>query len=292
LKIIGPGALLCCVVNFFPLSCGTSPSAPDAAPVPERVYETIRISSFNIQIFGAAKMAKPGAAEILAGIVSRFDITAVQEVRSVLIDPVERFMALLPAYSSVLGPREGRTSSREQYWVIYDTGKFTVLGAAVYPDPEDVFERNPLGVFFAAGDNFDFILINNHIRPGAAAAEIDALPEVIAWFQHYFDEPDALVVGDFNADGSYYDETLLASVFPPADYEIIISNQLDTTVASSDNTYDRFIITRAAREDYTGNRGVLRFDDEYALGAYGLSAAELSDHYPIWAEFYLGKDTD
>jgi hypothetical protein len=82
---------------------GAYQSRDEASP------ETIKIMSFNIQIFGVSKMARPQAAWILADIVSKADIIAVQEVRSVVIDPVEQFMALLPdTYKYVIGPRQGR----------------------------------------------------------------------------------------------------------------------------------------------------------------------------------------
>ncbi|MDR3337918.1 MAG: hypothetical protein LBT16_12025 [Treponema sp.] len=82
---------------------------------------TIRIASFNIQSFGASKMAKEEVVRILTDIVGRSDITAIQEVRSAAVDPVEKLMGLLPEkYACILGGREGRSSSKEQYWVIYD----------------------------------------------------------------------------------------------------------------------------------------------------------------------------
>jgi hypothetical protein len=94
-------------------SCGARGGA-DPIPVPPE-SERIRICTFNIQIFGVSKMSKPEVAGMLADIVSRFDLTAVQEVRSAGTEPVERFMALLPErYGHVLGPREGRSSSKEQ----------------------------------------------------------------------------------------------------------------------------------------------------------------------------------
>ncbi|MDR1315559.1 MAG: endonuclease [Spirochaetales bacterium] len=274
---------------FFPLfSCSTLDSLFNDEP-----KETIKVYSFNIQIFGAAKMAKPEVAEILAEIVSRADLVAVQEVRSISPEPVSRFMALLPpAYSYVIGPREGRSSSREQYWVIYNTEKLSVVDTRTWPDEEDRFERDPFGVYFQTKDKLDFILIDNHLRPSSAEEEINALPDVVSWFQEFWGEQDVFVVGDFNADGIYYDESLLENVFPRAGYTIIITNDLDTTVAESDNTYDRFIITSSAREDYTGKFGVLRFDEVYDFSAYSVQPKEVSDHYPVWAEFRLDKDTD
>jgi endonuclease/exonuclease/phosphatase family metal-dependent hydrolase len=275
-------------MSFFSLFCSRL-----SAQEEERTEETVKICSFNIQIFGVSKMAKNEVTEILSSIISTMDITAVQEVRSLSPEPVEQFMALLPErYSCVLGPREGRSASKEQYWVIYDTEKFTLLEALTYPDEDDVFERNPLGVYMRSVKGFDFILIDNHLQPGGAEKEILKLPDVVSYFRDYWGEEDVLVTGDFNADGSYYDESLLEAVFPAEGYEIIITNDFDTTVAASDNTYDRFIITESAREDFTGNRGVLRFDEEYDFSLYSIKPREVSDHYPVWAEFYTERDSD
>jgi endonuclease/exonuclease/phosphatase family metal-dependent hydrolase len=284
-----PAILLLSFISFFPLSCNSAKNVQEE----ERVWDTVKICSFNIQIFGASKMSKNEVAEILSSIVSSMDITAIQEVRSIFIDPVEQFMALLPEkYAYILGPREGRSSSKEQYWVIYDAGKFSLLGAAQYPDHDDIFERNPLGVYLRSAKGFGFILIDNHLQPGSAEKEIEALPAVVSYFKDYWGEEDVLVVGDFNADGSYYNESLLETVFSAEEYEIVITNDFDTTVAPSDNTYDRFIISNSAREDFTGKKGALRFDEEFDFSLYSIKPQEVSDHYPVWAEFYTERDTD
>jgi exonuclease III len=260
-----------------------SPSIPDI----------VKIMSFNIQIFGVSKMEKPEVVNILTDIVSQADIVAVQEVRSSGIEPVEQFMSLLPEkYDYVIGPREGRSSSREQYWIIYNAALFTVLGQETWVDEDDIFERNPFGVYFKSNNNFDFILINNHIRPDDAEAEINALPELVDYYRNLWNEPDVLIVGDFNADGQYYDENSLENVFYESSYKIIITNEYDTTIGANDNTYDRFIITSSAVEDYTGNFGIIRYDELYDFSQYGIEPKEVSDHYPVWAEFWLCEDTD
>jgi endonuclease/exonuclease/phosphatase family metal-dependent hydrolase len=282
--------LFSCVFLLPACAGGRSQRALEEAEPPGSRF---RICSFNIQIFGAAKMAKPEAAEILADIVSKADITAIQEVRSVNSGPVEQFMAMLPErYAYILGPREGRSSSKEQYWIIYDSEKFAVLAEETWEDPDDIFERNPLAVYFQSAGKFDFILINNHIQPSAASSEIAALPQAAAYYSALWNDPDVLIMGDFNADGLYYDESMLAEIFPRKAYRIIIDNEVDTTLAPSDNTYDRIIITSAAAEDYAGNFGVIRFDEEYDFESLGIGPKELSDHYPVWAEFFMHRDSD
>jgi hypothetical protein len=246
-----------------------------------------------MQIFGVSKAAKDEVMAILADIVSRSDLTAIQEVRSADIDPVTRFMRMLPpGYAFLLGPREGRSSSKEQYWIIYDSSKLRLLDEQTWADPQDIFERNPLGAYFQTNGVFDFILINNHIQPGNAAREIAALPEVALYYQELWGETDVALVGDFNADGSYYDEQDLAVIFPEESYRSIITDEYDTTLASSDNTYDRIIITASAVEDYAGACGVVRFDETYDFSGLSIQPRHVSDHYPVWAEFFIDADTD
>jgi endonuclease/exonuclease/phosphatase family metal-dependent hydrolase len=261
------------------------PSADDA----------LLVYSFNIQIFGDSKMKKTEVVQVLVDVISHADVAAIQEVRAITDEPVKAFMTKLdPKYGYVLGPREGRTSSKEQYWVIYDTSKLEVKDSATFDDRDDRFQRSPMAVYFQTRDKLDFILINNHIQPSDAAEEIGVLTEVIAYFQDKWNEKDVMVVGDFNADGSYYNEKDLINVFPESDYLIILTNEYDTTVAGAEDstTYDRFIITNTAREDYTGNFGVVYFDKLYDFAALGIEPKRVSDHFPIWAEFWTTHDTD
>ncbi|MDR2575119.1 MAG: endonuclease/exonuclease/phosphatase family protein [Treponema sp.] len=256
----------------------------------ERAPDTIKIMSFNIQIFGVSKMAKPEVVAILVDIVSGADIIAVQEVRSFTIDPVEQFMSMLPdTYKYVIGPRQGRSGSKEQYWVIYDSAKITVLEEDSWPDENDIFERSPYAVYFKTKGAFDFILVNNHIQPRAAEKEIRALPRVVTYYADLWKDPDVLVMGDFNADGQYFDSSLLNSIFPETEYKIIFTDE-DTTLAQSHNTYDRFIITNSAVEDFTGSFGVIRFDEVYNFDDYSISPRNVSDHYPIWADFWINRE--
>jgi hypothetical protein len=61
-------------------------------------------------------------------------------------------------------------------------------------------------------------------------------------------------------------------------------------VASKPCAYDRIIITDACQEDFTGEAGVFYFDKEYGLTPQ--QTGYVSDHYPVWARFYTGRDTD
>jgi len=255
---------------------------------------TMSILSFNIQIFGLSKVSKPDVISVLVNIMRDYDIIAVQEVRDSSETAVVEFMKFMPAnYNYVIGPREGRSSSKEQYLFIYDITKFTVVGKNTYPDTTDVFERNPEAVFFQNINNkFDFVLINNHISPSDAVKEISHMPSLFDYYSSLYNESDIIVVGDFNADGSYFNEKTLINVFPADKYKIIIDNSFDTTVAESQNTYDRIIISKSMIEDFQGKYGVYVFDTIFDFSKLSILPKEVSDHYPVWAYFYIDKDTD
>ena len=48
--------------------------------------------------------------------------------------------------------------------------------------------------------------------------------------------------------------------------------------------------TAEVTDDSSGNHEVFRFDTEYHLSSSQTKG--ISDHYPIWAEFYTDRDTD
>src|SRR5580765_7829814 len=63
-----------------------------ASSVPVRAAGSVRIASFNIQVFGKTKLAKPEVMDVLAETVRRFDLVAIQEVRSTADDILPRFI--------------------------------------------------------------------------------------------------------------------------------------------------------------------------------------------------------
>jgi deoxyribonuclease-1-like protein len=60
-------------------------------------------------------------------------------------------------------------------------------------------------------------------------------------------------------------------------------------VAVSDNTYDRIVTTLSTDEDFSGTADVYLFDQAYDFSSPTLAPDDVSDHYPIWAEFYSSK---
>ena len=68
----------------------------------------------------------------------------------------------------------------------------------------------------------------------------------------------------------------------------MIDDGVDTTTKSTDYTYDRIIITDSAVSDFTGDSGVHRYDIDYGLSVDETVA--VSDHYPVYADYWCGRD--
>ena len=96
--------------------------------------------------------------------------------------------------------------------------------------------RNPyIAPFKALNGNFDFTLITIHTDPDEATEEINALDDVVKYAQStYPDEQDFVVMGDLNADCSYFNESS-ASTMSSSDYYWCINNSVDTTTTKSTN---------------------------------------------------------
>jgi len=191
-----------------------------------------------------------------------------------------------PIYTPSEGssPRLGRTNSKEQYVFYYDMRFVQLLGApSTYPDVDDVFEREPFAARFAAG-GFDFVLVNIHVKPDDADAEIRALGDVVAWAEAEFQDPDVIVLGDLNADCTYFDEADRQAAVP---MNWITPDDTDTTVKGTVCTYDNFLLTDSLMDEFTGEIELFRFDTEYGLDQ--AAAEDVSDHYPVFAVFAIGQ---
>ena len=118
-----------------------------------RDEDAITIASFNIQVFGQSKLKKSAAMNVLAKVVRRFDVVAIQEIRSKK-DVMRPFVELINSdgsrYDFVIGQRLGRTSSKEQYAFVFDTTRIQAMPGSTYtvPDLDDHLHREPLATSF------------------------------------------------------------------------------------------------------------------------------------------------
>jgi len=278
---------------------GTDVPATPAAP------ESIGVASYNAAVLGAAKASRPGTMGALAAIVARFDLMALQEVgsndSSASDESCDRVLAaLVERAAEVSGGAPFAYLRGGQYAFVYRTDR---LEAQALPAIASAgrFAYPPLSARFRAkGLPLDFVMITAHTRPSLAASEVPALADAMYEAAIAYGEPDVICVGDFNADGAYYDEgeASVLAAFPAGRFATVVPNDADTTVASGSLAYDRIELTSSMAGDWTGDWGVLRPADILDLSACegtkttaGTERA-LSDHYPVWARLSTTSDRD
>jgi endonuclease/exonuclease/phosphatase family metal-dependent hydrolase len=258
-------------------------------PQVQRTAGAIRVASFNIQVFGEKKLSNPRVRGLLAEIVRQFDVVAVQEIRSKQ-DILPQFVDMINSsgrhYDFVVGPRLGRTNSKEQYAFIFDTASIEIDRTSLYTvaDPDDRLHREPLvGWFRVRGpppeQAFTFSLVDIHTDPDETRSELDALAAV---FRAVRDdgrgEDDVIILGDLNVDDHH-----LGMLGQLPQIHWAISGVATNT--RGDKLYDNIVFSRAATSEYTGRWGVFDMIRQFNLTVD--EALEVSDHMPVWAEFNL-----
>jgi endonuclease/exonuclease/phosphatase family metal-dependent hydrolase len=269
-------------------SFGPAVTTSRQAP-PPRGNDTIRIATWNIQVFGESKMQDAAVMNVVVPVLKQFDLIAIQEIRSQQQDVLPQLIAMLNAdgrfqYDYVIGPRLGRTSSKEQYAYVFDLATIEVDRNQLYTinDPDDLLHREPLiGWFRARGpapeQSFTFSLVDIHTDPDEVGREVDALDDVFfAVRDDSRHEDDVIMLGDFNADDHH-----LGQLGAISGLMWVVSNTPTNT--RGDKQYDNILFHNTATPEFTGRGGVFDFLREYNLTRE--QALAVSDHLPVWAEF-------
>jgi endonuclease/exonuclease/phosphatase family metal-dependent hydrolase len=256
-------------------------------------------------MFGETKAARPGTMGVLAGIASRFDVLAMQEVGSNGSTASDETCAkVLDAFIARVDEAAGGDLYAyvrgNQYAFAYRKDRLQVKSWKLYDGPL-AFTYPPLVAYFQViGRPLDFAMITVHTRPSLARAEIPELAAAMDETSAALGEADVLCAGDFNADGGFYAEGAGPELagFPSGRYISVVPNDADTTVAADSLAYDRMELSSSMAGDYSGKWGVLRpaevFDLSSCEGTEKNAGTEraLSDHYPIWADFSTTADRD
>jgi len=267
------------------------------------VDENVVIASWNIAQFSEKKKAR--ALQYIADICERFDIVAIQEVKSNL-GGLSKLQDLLPGHYQILV--SDPTGNNERLAFLYD--KRTVIstglvceiafngliaGPAVFQ-----FQRTPYCASFKAG-RFDFTLVSVHIAEGSGQGTVGTnlreqeIQELVKFIKREANraqgavfDPDFFLVGDFNIqkDGDRFFKALTTGdepnfVMPPG------MNTLGTNFDQT-KTFDKIAWVPSDEFKFTGNFGVIPFGDvRYQEPGQPADAAkkEISDHLPLWAEF-------
>ncbi len=267
-----------------------------------RVDENLLIATWNIQQFSNRHSKR--ALQYIADICERFDIIALQEVKTDLRG-LERLQGLLPGNYRILV--SDPTGNSERFAFLYDkrtvfpTGLVCEIGFNVTAKAHVGYQlhRMPYCASFRAG-RFDFVVASAHIYFGKTKAEraqrakeIGELAKFIARRakaerNKVFDR-DFFVVGDFNIEkeGDDFFNALVAEKF-------VMPDKLKSlkTNFNRDKTYDKIVWRKRKSFSPTGKLNVVPFGDVVfrEKGKKGCKK-EISDHLPLWAEFTINRLT-
>jgi hypothetical protein len=276
-------------VNQPAASNPTTYTPPAPPPTPLAGGPAIRIASFNIQVFGDSKASQPHIMATLATIIRNFHIVAIQEIRTQDDYFIDNFLRNFVNrdgryYDRVVGPRLGRTNSKEQYAFLFDTTTIEVNRNSVYTvnDPDDLLHREPLVAMFRVRgippqEAFTFVLVNIHTDPDETDTELDALAQVYQVVRRTSGgEDDILVLGDLNVDDQHLGQLgRLDGVRP------VVRGMPTNTRQNAQ--YDNLVLHQPSTAEFSGRWGVFNFRELYKLTPE--QALQVSDHLPIWGEF-------
>lgn len=270
---------------------GVQPAIIGRSAVPAATGPTIRIASYNIRDFGDSKMKQAAVVRTLASIVRHFHVVAIQEISTSNDRHLAQFVSVVNEtgrhYDYVIGERVGNSKSTEQYAYVYDTAAIEVDPQSKYTiiDRDNLLSREPLVASFRTRMNpdeaFTFILVNVHTDPDLVSAEMDALAEVYRVVrQAGRGEDDVIMLGDFNAD----DKKMGRLTQIPGVRPLLQASRDVYSNTRESKLLDNIVVHLPSTTEFV-NSGVFDPRRELQLNLTLPELDQLSDHFPVWAEF-------
>lgn len=270
-----------------PVANTASAKIQQSNSMPKRTGDTILIGSFNMQRLGPSKAKDPVVLSQLAQIVQQFDVLAIQEITDSSGQAIQQLVHLAnqngARYELAMSKPVGRKYF-EQYAFIFDTSR--INGGQNYcyvvNDQEDLLHREPyVGRFQTKSQNpFSFSLINIHTDPDEVKTELNVLATLFVNVREFeykqVGHDDVMILGDLNAGPGK-----LLGLEKIQGLESTITLPTNTR---KDKTLDNVLLDRAYTQEFTGRAGTLDLQSAFGIGLD--QALKISDHMPIWAEFY------
>ncbi|XP_006002582.1 deoxyribonuclease gamma-like [Latimeria chalumnae] len=266
------------------------------------VGSAFKICAFNIKSFGEAKAANPAVMHILIKILSRCDISLIQEVRDAKQEAVATLLKELNrfdhshSYACVESQRLGKSSYKEQYVFIYRGDIVKVTDWYQYEDNKDkdpdAFCRDPFIVRVQSPLTViqDFVLVSQHTCPKDAVREIDRLYKVFLEVKYRWRTENIMFLGDLNAACSYVsaEDWKKIQLRKNPSFHWLIGDGEDTTVSEKTHcAYDRIVVHGDKLLDAVvpGSAKTFNFKKKFRLSEE--EALEVSDHYPVEVDLKL-----
>lgn len=259
----------------------------------------MKIASFNIQKFGKNKVSDPDVLNTLVKIVSRYDIIVILEVVDASGTSVTTLLEALNKsnrkhhYTLKISTRLGRTRYKEQFMFLYRDDMVDLVGSYQFDDElsgeGDVFARDPYILRFRCLNTVlkDLVLIPVHTKPEDSEKELDELYDVFQHIKKKWRTDNVMILGDFNADGSYVSKRDMKKIRIRSDknFHWLIGDDVDTTASTGNNhTYDRIVVYGDDMLKAIVPNSAKPFNFQEAFRLTEEQALEVSDHYPVEVE--------
>ena len=228
---------------------------------PRKTEGNLLVASWNIKEFGHTTQRIPEAYFYMAEIIARFDLVAVQEVKSRLRD-LQILMKLLGEdWSYIVNDiTEGKDGNSERSAYLYNRKRVEFGGLAgeivLWNDLTEGSEikqlkRTPYITGFRAAWK-TFSLVNIHLQPGSTADNVEYRKEEVRLLlaaiankiedKHFWNE-NLILAGDFNLyDGPAKDDPTIAMIHGKGYREVESLVGVDTNVSKTD-AYDRLFLS-------------------------------------------------
>ena len=300
-------------VDLSAIHIGSGTNAASAASVPSSIQpvslpdpngksaETMSLATFSIQGFDSRKAKDAGILSVLASVIARVDIVAIQGVSR---DPggikllMERLAASGGQFGSQVSPPVGREGDMQCFAFIWDKARIQLTPGSVFvvQDPTDRMHFEPMVASFetrfgAVGGRspFRFTLINAHanpsgVRAGSSTNEMNVLDDVFQSVRQYgyqkTGEEDCILLGNLGVNTAGLDE--LGKV---PNLVSVGADSLTDTMQT--RTLDHILIDQTTTREYTGRFGLV--DLQRQFGITQEQAMMVSDHLMLWAEFSVSE---
>ena len=261
----------------------------DSVPANSTVgRSTIRVASINLRPLDQDKLGKAHVVSRLAEMIRGFDVIAIQGIvarnQTPVVYLVEQANAAGRYYDYATSAKVGTEPVQEYTAILFDRATVQIDRTTIclVEDPARRIRHEPLVASFRArgpaeNEAFTFAVVSVDVDPAQTAEELDLMDDV---FRAVRDdgrgEDDVILLGDLNVDE--YNLGRLGQL--PG---IVYAISGTTTNTRRTRMYDNLVFDGRFTAEFTGRAGVLDLIAEYGLTE--AQALEVSDHFPVWAEF-------
>ena len=260
----------------------------------EQGKSTFRLAAWNIRIFSNGSR-NDDELQRIAKVLIRYDFIAIVELRDEVV--LTRTEAVLEGmgrdYNYVMSPPVG-AKVKERYAFLFDPRIVRVIeDGEVFPDPNDVFLREPYFATFKAGE-FDFTAIAVHViwgdRVNQRRREVQELADVYQAVQAADDaEQDVILLGDFNRNPN--DQLAYGPLLSIPSMRHLFRLPEKSHIKDT-SLYDNIFFQTHHVTEYTGESGIERFDEIHFGNDDAAASLAVSDHRPVWGTFRIDIDDD